>query len=160
MTHDLADAECLMCGMESVDEASIVFRDELWAAEIVPAFAVPGWFVLRSRRHAERITGLNDDELHSLARRARDLVGAVTEVTGAPATYLLVFGENYPHFHAVVTARGEDVPPQHRSGAILQLVPDHVDPVEAARLVPAVRDAYERASRRSPATTTSARAVR
>ncbi|WP_394618943.1 hypothetical protein JNUCC0626_07540 [Lentzea sp. JNUCC 0626] len=146
MSADLPDAECLLCGMEGIDDASIVFRDELWAAEVVPAYAVPGWFVLRSRRHAERITGLNDDELGSLAHRARDLVGAVTEATGAPATYLLVFGENYPHFHAVITARGEDVPPHRRSGAILQLVPDHVDPVEAARLVPAVRAAYERAT--------------
>ncbi|WP_410575434.1 hypothetical protein [Amycolatopsis sp. cmx-4-61] len=114
--------------MEDIDDSAIVFRDELWAAEVVPAFAVPGWYILRARRHAERITGLDDDELNSLARRARDLVAAVTEVTGAPATYLLVFGENYPHFHAVVTARGEDVPQQLRSGDILKLVPDHVNP--------------------------------
>ena len=138
--------DCLICQMDDIDESSIVFRDELWAAEVVPAFAVPGWFILRARRHAERITGLNDDELHSLARRARDLVGAVTDVTGAPATYLLVFGENYPHFHVVVTARGEDIPPHLRSGDILKLVPDHVNSTEAARLVPAVRDAYERAA--------------
>ncbi len=138
--------ECLMCRMEDIDDSAIVFRDELWAAEVVPAFAVPGWYILRARRHAERITGLDDDELNSLARRARDLVAAVTEVTGAPATYLLVFGENYPHFHAVVTARGEDVPQQLRSGDILKLVPDHVDPAQAISLVPAIRDAYERAA--------------
>ncbi|WP_410623649.1 hypothetical protein [Amycolatopsis sp. cmx-8-4] len=132
--------------MDDIDESSVVFRDELWAAEVVPAFAVPGWFILRARRHAERITGLDDDELHTLARRARDLVTAVTDVTGAPATYLLVFGENYPHFHMVVTARGEDVPPHRRSADILKLVPGHVDPVEAVRLVPAVRRAYERAA--------------
>ena len=137
-------AECLMCRMEDIDESSIVFRDELWAAEVVPAFAVPGWYILRSRRHAERITGLDDDELSSFAKRARDLVAAVTETTGAPATYLMVFGENYPHFHVVVTARGEDVPADRRSGDILKLVPDHVDPGEAVRLVPAVRAAYER----------------
>lgn len=146
MTAALPMSECLMCRMDDIAESSIVFRDELWAAEVVPAFAVPGWFILRTRRHAERITGLNDDELHSLARRARDLVAAVTDATGAPATYLLVFGENYSHFHMVVTARGEDVPPHRRSGDILKLVPDHVDAVEAARLVPAVRDAYARAA--------------
>ncbi|MEC3974472.1 hypothetical protein [Amycolatopsis sp. H20-H5] len=137
---------CLMCGMEQVAETSVVFRDDLWAAEIVPAFAVPGWFFLRARRHAELITGLNDAELSTFARRARDLVAAVAEATGAPATYFLVFGENYRHFHALITARGVDVPTDRRSGDILKLVPDHVDPVEAARLVPEVRRAYHRAA--------------
>ncbi|WP_410631613.1 hypothetical protein [Amycolatopsis sp. cmx-4-83] len=132
--------------MEDADESSVVFRDDRWAAEVVPAYAVPGWFILRTRRHAERITGLDDGELDSLARRARDLVAAITEVTGAPATYLLVFGENYPHFHAVVAARGDDVPPDRRSGDILKLVPDRVDPAAATRLVPAVRDAYRLAA--------------
>jgi hypothetical protein len=42
----------------------------------------------------------------------------VTEATGAPATYLLHFGENYRHFHALVAA--------------------------AVALVPSVRAAYER----------------
>lgn len=73
-----------------------MFRDDLWAAEIVPGYDVPGWFILRARRHAERLTGLDDGELAAFARRARDLIASVTEVTCAPATYLLVFGENYP----------------------------------------------------------------
>ncbi|WP_410589297.1 hypothetical protein [Amycolatopsis sp. lyj-23] len=145
MVTNPATPECLMCRLDDIDGASVVFRDELWAAEVVPPFAVPGWFILRTRRHAERITGLDDDELDTFARRARDLVAAVTEVTGAPATYLLVFGENHPHFHVVVTARGEDVPPHRRSGDILKLVPDLVDPAAATALVPAVRKAYERA---------------
>lgn len=145
MTARTTPAECLICGMEDIDEPSIVFRDDLWAAEVAPAFAVPGWFFLRTRRHAERITGLHEAELNSLARRARDLIAAVSEVTGAPATYLLVFGENYPHFHAVITARGADIPPGRRSGDILKLVPGHVDPDQAVRLVPAVRAAYHRA---------------
>ena len=88
--------------MEGADETSVVFRDPLWAAEVVPGYDVPGWFILRARRHAERITGLDDEELSSYGHRARDLVAAVTDVTRAPATYLLVFGENYPHFHALV----------------------------------------------------------
>ncbi|MFJ3086698.1 hypothetical protein [Streptomyces sp. NPDC086838] len=104
---------------------------------------MPGWFVLRARRHAERITGLDDAELASFGRRARDLVAAVTEVTGAPATYLMVFGENHPHFHALITARDEQVPADRRSGDILRLRTERADPEAAARLVPAVRRAYE-----------------
>lgn len=135
---------CLLCTMEDADDASVVFRDPLWAAEVVPGYDVPGWLILRARRHAERITGLSDEELSSYGRRARDLVAAVTEVTGAPATYLLVFGENYPHFHALVAPRGNDVPPELRAGNILKLRADHADMAAAGRLVPPVRSAYAR----------------
>jgi diadenosine tetraphosphate (Ap4A) HIT family hydrolase len=136
--------ECLLCTMEGADESSVVFRDPLWAAEVVPGYDVPGWFILRARRHAERITGLDDEELSSFGRHARDLVAAVTDVTGAPATYLLVFGENYPHFHALIAPRGHDVPPELRAGNLLRLRADHADPAAAEELVPPVRSAYAR----------------
>ncbi|MEU6843345.1 hypothetical protein ABZ930_15885 [Streptomyces sp. NPDC046716] len=141
---------CFMCGLEQNDESAVVFRDPLWSAETVRGYDVPGWFVLRVRRHAERITGLDEAELATFARRARDLVAAVTEVTGAPATYLMVFGENHPHFHALVTARGEHVPADRRSGGILRLAGEQADPEAAARLVPAVRRAYERLAGAAP----------
>jgi diadenosine tetraphosphate (Ap4A) HIT family hydrolase len=150
MTEPVMPRSCLICDMENADHTATVFRDELWACEIVPGFDVPGWFVLRARRHAERITGLDDDELDSLGRRARNVVAAVSEVTGAPATYILVFGENHPHFHALIAARGEHVPESRRTGDILKLAKDHADPVAAARLVPAVRAAYERMTSAGP----------
>lgn len=139
-----ASADCRICAMEQADDAVVVFRDPLWAAEVVPGFDVPGWFVLRIRRHAERLTGLDDPELASFGRRARDLVAAVTEVTGAPATYCLIFGERNPHFHALIAARGEDVPEDRRSGGILKLRDERADAAAAALLVPAVSSAYRR----------------
>jgi diadenosine tetraphosphate (Ap4A) HIT family hydrolase len=130
--------------MDEAQDDVVVFRDELWAAEIVPGYEVPGWYILRVRRHAERITGLNDDELGTFSYRARDLVAAVTEVTGAEATYLLVFGESYPHFHVLVAPRGADIPPERRTGDILKVRLEHADPAGARRLLPAVRAAYAR----------------
>jgi diadenosine tetraphosphate (Ap4A) HIT family hydrolase len=138
--------------MEDGDDQAIVFRDELWACEVVPGFDVPGWFVLRARRHAVRIVGLTDTELATYGRRMRDLVGAVTEVTGAPATYQLTFGEANPHFHTLVAARGDDVPVERRMGAILRQREDKLDPVAARGLVPDVAAAYARlAARNEPA---------
>ncbi|GAA3226510.1 hypothetical protein [Actinocorallia longicatena] len=137
-------ASCLMCSLEEAPDDTRVFQDPLWAAEIVPGYDVPGWYVLRARRHAERITGLDDAELATFAGRAKNLVAAVTEVTGAPAAYLMVFGENHSHFHALITARGEDVPAEMRGGDILRLRGSHSDPVAAAALLPDVRRAYER----------------
>ena len=137
---------CLPCEMEQAAPRAVVFRDELWAAEVAPGYEVPGWFFLRVRRHAELLTGLDDAELAVFGRRAADLVAAVTEATGAPATYLLHFGENYRHFHALVAARGAGIPPAQRGGNILGLRPGHVDAAAAVALVPDVRAAYERAA--------------
>ncbi|MGH3248029.1 MAG: hypothetical protein ACRDOI_17770 [Trebonia sp.] len=139
--------DCLLCDMEEAADAAVVFRDRLWAAVVTPGYEVPGWFFLRARRHAELLTGLNDAELDTVGHRARDLIAAVTEATGAPATYLLVFGERYRHFHALIAARGEDVPENRRSGDILKLLADRADPAAAVSLVPAVREAYQRITR-------------
>ncbi|MEV4513273.1 hypothetical protein AB0K00_30390 [Dactylosporangium sp. NPDC049525] len=137
-------AGCVPCGMEDAEDAAVVFRDDLWACEVIPGFDVPGWYVLRVRRHAERLGGLNEQELATYGRRARDVVDAVSEVTGAPATYLLTFGEANPHFHTLIAARGDDVPPERRLGAILQQRTDKLDRAAALAMVPAMAQAYAR----------------
>jgi diadenosine tetraphosphate (Ap4A) HIT family hydrolase len=130
--------------MEDAGDDVVVARDHLWACEIVPGYEVPGWFVLRTRRHAIGLPGLTAEELATFGPRARDAVAAVTEATGAAATYLMSFGENYRHYHALIAARGDDVPPERRSGDILKLRTERADPDAAAKLVPAVRAAYQR----------------
>ena len=65
-----ANVDCLICSMEQAEDDRVVFRDQLWAAEVVPGYEVPGWFVLRVRRHAERFGGLEDEELASFGFRA------------------------------------------------------------------------------------------
>ncbi|GGF31703.1 hypothetical protein [Subtercola lobariae] len=133
---------CLICELESADASTQVFADDLWAASIVPGYDVPGWYFLRARRHAEKITGLNDDELATFGRRAQDLVAAVTTATGAEATYMLMFGEAFPHFHVLITARGAEIPPQSRGGELLKLRAEKADFEASKALIPAVRAAY------------------
>ena len=133
--------DCAICRAESLPDDAVVLRDDRWAAEVLDGYEVPGWVVLRVRRHAERITALDDLELAELGARARDVVAAVSEVMGAPATYLMVFGENYPHFHMLVAARGDDVPPENRGGSIVGLRDSRRDRAAALALVPALRAA-------------------
>ena len=139
----MPDSECLICSMEGADTASRVFLDELWAAEVAPGYEVPGWFFLRVRRHAEKLTGLDDAETATFGRHAHDLVSAVEQVTGAPTVYLLSFGENYRHFHALIAARGEQVPPELRGWALLQLLAEGRDVPAAQAVARDVRLAYE-----------------
>ncbi|MBV9793719.1 MAG: hypothetical protein JO016_07225 [Actinobacteria bacterium] len=142
LTAPMAD-ECLICSMEESGPAARVFRDQQWAAEVAPGYEVPGWFFLRSRRHAEKLTGLDEAETATFGRRAHDLVSAVERVTGAPAVYLLSFGENYRHFHALVAARGDRVPPERRGWALLGLLAEGRDVPAAHALAARVRLAYE-----------------
>lgn len=67
-------------------------------------------------------------------------------MTGAAATYLLVFGEANPHFHALITPRTADVPVEMRTGDILKLRLGHADLDRAKAMVPVVRAAYQRFS--------------
>jgi diadenosine tetraphosphate (Ap4A) HIT family hydrolase len=140
---DAADGSCLICSMEESDPAGRVFLDELWAAEVAPGYEVPGWFFLRARRHAEKLTGLDEEETAVFGRRAHDLVSAVERVTGAPAVYLLSFGENFRHFHALVAARGDQVPPEARGWALLGLLAGGRDVPAAQAVAGDVRLAYE-----------------
>jgi diadenosine tetraphosphate (Ap4A) HIT family hydrolase len=138
----MPDHDCLLCSMHDSDPDVRIFRDDLWAAEVAPGYEVPGWFFLRSRRHAEALAGLADDEAATFGLRARDLTRAVEKATGAPAVYLLHFGENYRHFHALVIARAHDIPLPLRGGAILQRLGEGRDRAAAAELASHVRDGY------------------
>lgn len=145
MTSD-PERPCLICEQEEADDALSVFcEDDGWSAGVVPGYDVPGWVVLRIRRHAEGMDGLTDAELAAFGRRARDLIAAVRAVTGAAATYLMVFGEANPHFHALITPRTADVPAERRTGDILKLRLSHADLAGATTLVPVLRTAYQRA---------------
>ena len=123
----MPEDECLMCATENTTAERIVFRDDLWAAEVLPDYEVPGWFILRARRHADGITDLSDDEADALGRRARDLIAAISDVTGAPTTYIMGFGENHRHFHVLIAARGDEIPTEKRGGNIVLLRTDQID---------------------------------
>lgn len=65
--------DCLICATDDAPEDHRVFRDDLWTAEVVPGYDVPGWFILRARQHPELLTGLDDAEARSLGPRRRQL---------------------------------------------------------------------------------------
>ena len=136
--------DCLICEQEDAPDANVVWRDELFACEICPGFEVPGWVVLRVRRHVMGWPGLGGDELAAVGRRIADTVAASTEVSGAPKVYVLTFGEAFPHFHALIAPRGEDIPPELRTARILDRRLTDIDIPAAQALIPALRDAYQR----------------
>jgi diadenosine tetraphosphate (Ap4A) HIT family hydrolase len=134
-------AHCLICHLDQAPDEAVVFRDDDWACEVAPGFEVPGWYFLRLRRHALGWASLDRAELTAFGPVVQDLMGALEQAFDAPARYLMTFGEAYPHFHAVVTVRTDDIPPESRSGNILALRASRLDRDAAVARVPAVRAA-------------------
>jgi len=135
-------AHCLICQLDAAPDEAVVFRDEAWACEVAPGYEVPGWYFLRLRRHALGWAELGQPELTAFGPVVQDLMGALEQAFDAPARYLMTFGEAYPHFHAVITVRTDDVPPESRSGNILALRASRADRDAALGCVPAVREVF------------------
>lgn len=144
MTTAAVAESCLMCEQEDAPGENVVWRDELFACEVTPGYEVPGWIIVRVRRHAIGWPGLDDPELALVGRRFRDTVQAVQEVTGAEKAYVLMFGEAFPHFHALVVPRGSDVPPELRSAHIMTRRTTDIDVAASQALVPDLSAAYAR----------------
>ncbi len=110
---------CLPCELEASDADAVVYRDDTWSCEVADGYDVPGWFILRLRRHAEGWSGPTVDELAGFGPVSQRIAAAIKRATGAPTVYFLSFGENYPHFHFLVIARDADLPAELKGAAIM-----------------------------------------
>ncbi|MDP9026574.1 MAG: HIT family protein [Actinomycetota bacterium] len=120
-------SDCLPCDLEGVEPPRIVYRDEAWSCEIAEGYDVPGWFILRLRRHAEGWSAPTVEELAQFGPVSQRLSAAIQSATGATGIYFMSFGENYPHFHFLVIARDADLPPESRGAVILSRRTDFRD---------------------------------
>ncbi len=132
-------SDCLPCDLEAAESSAIIYRDETWSCEIADGYDVPGWFILRLRRHAEGWAGPTVEELSGFGPVSQKLAAAIQSATGAIGTYFMSFGENYPHFHFLVIARGADLPPDSRGAAILARRADDRDLAAALTVGASVR---------------------
>ena len=133
---------CLPCDLESAPDEAVVYRDTDWACEVAEGYDVPGWYVLRVRRHAEGWPALTPSEAAGFGVVSQRVTRAIHAVTGAPTVYFLSFGENYAHLHFLLIARPADLPPELRGAAILTLRATHRDRPAALASAAAVRQAF------------------
>ena len=132
---------CLPCDLETAEAATVVHRDDTWSCEVADGYDVPGWFLLRLRRHAEGWAGLTPDEAAGFGVVSQQIASALQQATGAPTVYFLSFGENYPHFHFLVIARPPGLAPEQRGAGILALRAEHRDRAAALAVATDVRAA-------------------
>lgn len=134
-------SECLPCDLESADDAAVVYRDETWSCDVAEGYDVPGWFILRLRRHAEGWDGLTAQEAAGFGVVSKRIAAAIQAATGAPTVYFMSFGENYPHFHFLVITRPEDLAQEFKGAGILALRATHRDLASSLETASTVRQA-------------------
>lgn len=118
---------CLPCDLENADDAAVVYRDETFSCEVADGYDVPGWYILRVRRHAEGWGALTPQDAGGFGVVSQRVATAIQLATGAAGVYFMSFGENYPHFHFLVVARPADLAPHLKGAGILALRADHRD---------------------------------
>lgn len=134
-------SDCLPCNLEGADPAATIYRDDTWSCEVADGSEVPGWFVLRLRRHAEGWEGLIRDEAEGFGVVSQRIANAIQKATGAPTVYFLSFGEKYRHFHFLVIIRPDDLAPELKGAGILALRATHRDMTAALKTAAKVRSA-------------------
>ena len=139
-------SDCLPCDLEAADASAIIYRDETWSCEVAEGYDVPGWFILRLRRHAEGWTEPTSDELAGFGPVSQRVANAIQSATSASNVYFMSFGENYPHFHFLVIARDAELPAELRGAAILGLRSDNRDLNASLAIGARVRDSLAGAS--------------
>jgi diadenosine tetraphosphate (Ap4A) HIT family hydrolase len=140
-TGGLGASGCLPCDLEGADAANIVLRDDTWSCDVAVGYDLPGWFILRLRRHAEGWSGATAAELAEFGPFSQRVAAAIQEITGAPTVYFMSFGENYPHFHFLVIARDADLATERRGAGILTLLAEHRDLDASLAVAARVREA-------------------
>lgn len=141
----VAAGACAICAMVADEpEDGWAYEDESWVAGMLAGLEIPGWIVLALRRHATETAPLSEDEAAALGTAIRRVSAAVEDVTGAERVYLQVYGEIERHWHLLISARGPEIPPEHRHVQFFVHRERYVDPDEAQRVFEALRDTLAR----------------
>ena len=132
--------DCHVCKLDkTAKDDAIVYRDDTWMA--ASPIDVPGWFMLFTHQHNDGLWTLTEQEAVEFGRLSHALSAVLEQVCDAERVYLMYQGENTLHFHALLVARGADVPVEWRGPAPITKANEMVAPEESRRLAAEVKAA-------------------
>lgn len=136
---------CPLCDRENsiaaVDDGGWVYRDQWWSVGVLPGVEVPGWLVIQSRTHVIPVWEIDPDGQAVLGPLASRAAEAISAATGAGRVYMTAFGEAMEHWHMLLAARPEGLPPEGRGPGLIAAHQPHVDRERAAEVAAQVRAA-------------------
>jgi diadenosine tetraphosphate (Ap4A) HIT family hydrolase len=105
MTDEAQVAEaCSICQfMQGLDPGAILWEDDYWVC--ASFMQVPGWTMVMTKRHAEGIWGLNDEEAVRFGPLIREIAAVVKDAIGAERIHYAAMGEVALHYHNVILPR-------------------------------------------------------
>lgn len=110
MKHDSYDETCSICRSNAGEDGGAVFENDLWLIKHTGSpFPLAGWFLLQPQRHVQGPARFNDEEATNFGPALRHFMRTLEVVTGSPRSYVVAFGESYPHMHAHLIPRYADL---------------------------------------------------
>ena|SRR5438093_7400742 len=89
----------------------VIFADEHWVLEhSLSPVLLPGWLILKPRRHVEHIAELTTAESATLGHLLVRASAAVKAALNAERVYVCSFGESVNHVHFYVVPRYSNMP--------------------------------------------------
>ena len=120
MKHSSYDDACGICKVNTADGA--LFENDRWLVRrMPPGIGVPGWLMLNTQRHVAGPAYFDDGEAASFGPTLRHLERVLEDLTGALRIYTAAMGESFPHFHAHLVPRYEQMPNDASAWSIFDL---------------------------------------
>jgi hypothetical protein len=116
------------------------YQNESFVAGTLPGLEIPGWVVLALRRHAVGPAPMTPQECVDLGVAIGFLLTAVASTTDAERVYLQAYGEQESHWHLLFSARGPEIPPEHRHVQFFLHRQEYIDPAAALETLDRVRE--------------------
>lgn len=116
--------ECGLCAqLHDLPGEAVVLQTGDWAVYVNPSYPGQECVWVQAVSHVEGPWALSDAQADSFGPVVRAAATGLREARGAERIYVVSFGENHQHFHALVIARRADIGAQGRGlslvGAIL-----------------------------------------
>lgn len=132
-------AACSICQfMQDLDPKAVLWEDEYWIC--APLLDVPGWTLVMTRRHAEGIWALSDEEAVRFGPMMRDITNVVKQVTGAERVHYAAMGEVALHYHNAILPRLPGQKPVWDSLDMVARAQKDADPQESSRTEAILRE--------------------
>jgi diadenosine tetraphosphate (Ap4A) HIT family hydrolase len=106
--------KCLACDVVAgrvVPPGGVILDDGLWIVDhSTSPVLLPGFLIVKPKRHVESIADLTADEAAALGPLLRRVLAAVNGALGAERVYVTSFGEAVRHVHWYIVPRYAGMP--------------------------------------------------
>jgi diadenosine tetraphosphate (Ap4A) HIT family hydrolase len=102
----LDDGDCKLCrDLRTLPSAFVVLETDDWIVFVNQDYLRPGCVWVQAKEHVEGLWAMTDDQAATFGVVTRATSVAMRAAFDAQKIYLVSFGENHPHFHALLIAR-------------------------------------------------------